>query len=66
MVFLGSTPIGGPIVGWVAEHVGPRWSVALGGAAGVGAAIYGTLACRGLDLEPREEELEVPVPEPTP
>jgi MFS family permease len=66
MVFLGSTPIGGPIVGWVAEHVGPRWSVALGGAAGVGAAIYGTLAGRGLDTEAREEELEVPVPEPTP
>jgi MFS family permease len=66
MVFLGSTPIGGPIVGWVAEHVGPRWSVALGGAAGVGAAIYGTLACRGVDRSPREEELDVPVPEPTP
>jgi MFS family permease len=24
MVFLGSTPIGSPIVGWIAQHVGPR------------------------------------------
>ena len=66
MVFLGSTPIGGPIVGAIAEHVGPRWAVAVGGLSGVGAAIYGTLACRGLEHEPLEEELEVPVPEPTP
>jgi MFS family permease len=66
MVFLGSTPIGGPIVGYVAEHAGPRWAVALGGFAGVAAAIYGTLAYRGLgEGEPREEELQVPVPEPT-
>ena len=29
MVFLGSTPIGGPIVGWVAEHFGARYAVGL-------------------------------------
>ena len=23
IVFLGSTPIGGPIVGWISEHIGP-------------------------------------------
>src|SRR5690606_5981316 len=32
VVFLGSTPIGGPIVGWVAEATNPRAAVALGGA----------------------------------
>ncbi|MFS8481770.1 MAG: MFS transporter [Acidimicrobiia bacterium] len=32
VVFLGSTPIGGPIVGWVAEVTNPRAAVALGGA----------------------------------
>lgn len=31
VVFLGSTPIGSPIAGWVAEHLGPRWGLALGG-----------------------------------
>jgi MFS family permease len=64
MVFLGSTPIGGPIVGWVAEHAGPRWAVGLGGLSGIGAAAWGTLAARGHDREaPCDEELAVPVPE---
>jgi MFS family permease len=35
MVFLGSTPIGGPIAGWVGEHVGPRAGLAGGGAIAV-------------------------------
>jgi MFS family permease len=38
VAFLGSTPIGGPLVGWVSEHVGPRAGLALGGAATVVAA----------------------------
>ena len=33
MVFLGSTPIGGPIVGWVAEQFGARAGLGLGGIA---------------------------------
>ena len=31
LLFLGGTPIGSPLVGWVAETYGPRWSIALGG-----------------------------------
>jgi MFS family permease len=31
VAFLGSTPIGGPISGWVADNVGTRWSLAYGG-----------------------------------
>lgn len=31
MVFLGSTPIGGPIAGWVGEHLGARVGLAGGG-----------------------------------
>jgi len=27
MAFLGSTPIGGPIVGWIGEYIGPRWGL---------------------------------------
>ena len=44
MVFLGSTPIGGPIVGWVAEEFGARWSIALGAAACLLAGLWGLLA----------------------
>ena len=31
MVFLGSTPIGGPIAGWVGQHLGPRTGLLGGG-----------------------------------
>ena len=33
VVFLGSTPIGGPLVGWLAEVAGPRAGLVLGGVA---------------------------------
>jgi MFS family permease len=38
MAFMGSTPIGGPMVGWIGEHVGPRWSMFVGGAGPIVAA----------------------------
>jgi MFS family permease len=42
VLFLGSTPIGGPIVGWIGQHAGARWSFVVGGVAGlVGAAMAG-------------------------
>jgi MFS family permease len=41
VLFLGSTPIGAPIVGWVAETFNARASLALGGFATIGACIYG-------------------------
>lgn len=41
IVFLGSTPIGAPIVGAIAEHWGARWAIALGGAAALVAGGYG-------------------------
>ncbi len=38
-VFAGSTPIGAPIIGWVANEFGPRWAIGVGGAAGLVCAI---------------------------
>jgi MFS family permease len=38
---LGGTPIGAPIVGWVADRFGPRWALSVGAAAGVAAALVG-------------------------
>jgi MFS family permease len=40
-VALGCTPIGAPIVGWVADHFGPRWALGVGAASGFAAAIVG-------------------------
>lgn len=37
-VALGGTPIGAPIVGWVADTLGPRWGLVVGAAAGFAAA----------------------------
>jgi MFS family permease len=31
LAWLGSTPIGGPIVGWVGQAIGPRWALVIGG-----------------------------------
>jgi MFS family permease len=38
-IALGGTPIGAPIVGWVANHFGPRWSLGVGAWAGFTAAL---------------------------
>jgi len=36
---LGGAPIGAPIVGWVANHYGPRWSLAVAAGAAFAAAL---------------------------
>ncbi|MEI9947805.1 MAG: MFS transporter [Pseudomonadota bacterium] len=40
-IAVGGTPIGAPIVGWVADSFGPRWALAVGAAAGLAAAAVG-------------------------
>ncbi|MDI2595186.1 MFS transporter [Pseudomonas sp. 681] len=37
-IALGCTPIGAPIVGYVADHLGPRWALGVGAASGIAAA----------------------------
>ncbi|MDE2290290.1 MAG: MFS transporter [Burkholderiales bacterium] len=45
-IVLGCTPLGAPIVGWVADHPGPRWSLAVGAASGFAAALVALYAIR--------------------
>jgi MFS family permease len=40
-IALGCTPIGAPIVGWVADRFGPPWALGVGAAGGFAAAIVG-------------------------
>jgi MFS family permease len=40
-IFMGGTPIGAPIVGWVADTFGPRWALGVGAASGIAAALVG-------------------------
>ncbi|HKT95050.1 MAG TPA: MFS transporter [Paraburkholderia sp.] len=49
-VALGGTPVGAPVVGWVADHWGPRWALVVGAASGVAAA---GVAVRALVLAKR-------------
>jgi MFS family permease len=46
IVFLGSTPIGGPILGWVCQHFGARIGVVIGGVSAIVAGVYGMRAVR--------------------
>ena len=46
IVFLGSTPIGGPIVGAICQEFGARAGLVVGGVAGLAAAGWGLLAGR--------------------
>ncbi|MCV2395092.1 MFS transporter [Actinotalea sp. M2MS4P-6] len=39
VVFIGATPIGSPIIGWIGEVFGARWSVAVGGIASMAVAL---------------------------
>lgn len=57
MLFLGSTPIGGPIVGWVSDQFGARYAIALGALAALGAGAWGLVKAR------RGAPTSVPAPE---
>ena len=66
VAFLGSTPIGGPIVGLVGSSLGARYALGLGAFAALAAAALGWTTLRGKKLpRSREEPLapaEVEVP----
>ena len=46
MVFLGSTPIGGPLLGWVCEMFGARAGFVVGAVGCFAAAAWGVVAVR--------------------
>lgn len=69
MVFLGATPIGSPVVGWIGEELGPRWAVGIGALASIAvAALAAAWAARALNvrvryrLTPRPHLVLQPVP----
>lgn len=38
-IFMGCTPLGAPLMGWVADSLGPRWALGMGAASGFVAAM---------------------------
>ena len=67
VVFLGSTPIGGPLTGWISEAYDPRVALVLAGISGLSAAwaarvVYARIAARaaGASRRPgRSRELAI-------
>ena len=60
-IALGGTPIGAPIVGWVADHFGPRWALGVGAASGFAAAV---LAIQFLVARSRRTQARPPADPP--
>jgi MFS family permease len=58
IVFLGSTPIGGPIVGFVSQHAGARWGLGIGAAATLAAGLYGMSTVRHASAIPVTQAAE--------
>jgi MFS family permease len=46
VAFLGTTPIGAPITGWVADHIGAEWSLAYGSVISLVCVAVGVVARR--------------------
>ncbi len=59
MAFLGSTAIGGPIIGWIGQYWSPRWSLGVGGIAAIVASLIGYLTVSEIKKEPTEEIINV-------
>ena len=64
LAWLGSTPIGGPIVGWIGQDAGARWSLVLGGLASLICGILALPALSRIDRRRAVPQESVPVPEP--
>jgi MFS family permease len=64
-IAMGCTPLGAPLVGWVADAFGPRWSLAVGAASGFLAALLGVYYVRGrkAPAPPPRPDYRAPDPE---
>jgi predicted MFS family arabinose efflux permease len=66
MLFLGSTPIGGPIVGWVAQEFNARYAIGLGAAAALGAGAWGYRRAPGSRRTRQNEVVDAELTSPVP
>ena len=57
VVFLGSTPIGGPLIGWIAEAGGPRAALGVGAIATLAVGAAALVGVRRLRRSRRAEEV---------
>ena len=62
IVFLGSTPIGGPLLGAVCDWFSPRAGILVGAIACLAAAAWGSYAIRRDHIGAEAETIEEPLP----
>jgi MFS family permease len=62
VAFQGSTPVGGPIVGWVMEAIGPRAGLGLGALTCLATALIGLAVLRRVRPERSDRALGVQAP----
>jgi len=58
-IFMGGTPLGAPLVGWVGERFGARWTILLGGGVSLLSAVVALawFAARGRDFSAQAEHM---------
>ena len=62
MIFMGGTPAGAPIIGWIGESFGARWTLILGGLLTIaGIALASLLAARARRTLPEDLERKLAV-----
>lgn len=66
IAFLGSTPIGAPLVGWIADVTNPRVAIAVGGVATLLASLPLALRYRHARRSPSSSAVEVELPDAEP
>ena len=65
IAFLGSTPIGSPIIGYIGENFGARWSLVVGGLAAVIAAGIGYVSLNKTKSIAIQKNSEIEISEAT-
>jgi predicted MFS family arabinose efflux permease len=60
LAWLGSTPIGGPIVGWAGQAIGARWALVIGGVAALACGVLALPALTRLDRRPAPDSPPAP------
>jgi MFS family permease len=60
LAWLGSTPVGGPIVGWAGQAIGARWALVIGGLAALACGVLALPALTRLDRRPAPDTSPAP------
>jgi MFS family permease len=60
LAWMGSTPIGGPIVGWTGQAIGARWALVIGGVAALACGVLALPALTRIDRRPAPDTPPAP------